>query len=123
VKLEFRLAESQPGDGLTEAEVVGFDQKVYLHKTVELTNTDIDKANPGLGTDEKPEILLKFTKAGAEKMAKLCEAHRGKLLAILADGKVLCAPVLRGKVTGHAAIRGSFTFEDVERIAKGINGD
>ena len=40
VKLEFRLAEMAPAEGLTEATEAGTNKKVYLHKTaIELTNS------------------------------------------------------------------------------------
>jgi hypothetical protein len=120
VTVEFRRAETKPADGLTEAAVVGSGQKVYLHKAAEITNTDIAKAFPGLSDDRKYEVHLQFTKDGAKKMAKLSEAHRGKPLAILVDGKVVCAPVLLDIITEYASISGSFTREEVERIAKGI---
>ena len=120
VKVEFRRAESKPADGLTEATVVGSDKKVYLHKDVEITNKDIDEAKPGLSIDGEPEVVVRFTKQGAEKMAKMSEAHRGKLLAILVDGKVVCAPLVRDVITRYAKISGSFTHEEVERIANGI---
>jgi preprotein translocase subunit SecD len=123
VKVEFRRAETKPAEGLSEASVAGSGEKVYLHKAVEITNADIAKASPGLSADSRYEVIVRFTKEGAEKMAKLSEAHRGKPLAILVDGKVVCAPVLRDKITEYAAITGSFTQREAERIAKGIAGN
>jgi preprotein translocase subunit SecD len=123
VTLEFRRAETKLAEGLSEERVVGSDQKVYVHKAVELTNVDIVFAKPGLSRKSKYEILVRFSKEGAQKMAKLSEAHRGKPLAILVNGKVVCAPVLRDMITEWAAIDGSFTQEEVERICKEINGN
>src|SRR5439155_25881752 len=40
VKIEFRRAETKPADGLTEAAVPGGKEKIYLHKTPDLTNED-----------------------------------------------------------------------------------
>jgi len=49
--------------------------------------------------------------------------NREKLLAILVDGKVLSAPVIRQEIPGgRARITGSFSREEAERIAVGLPG-
>ena len=68
-----------------------------------------------------PAIAITFTKEGQKKFAELTRQHKGKPLAIIVDGKVLCAPTVRDEVSGDKAmISGSFTKEETEKIANGI---
>jgi preprotein translocase subunit SecD len=117
VKIEFRLAEREPAEGLVEAMVAGTKDKIYLHKGPGVTNEDIAEAR--LDPDGSPKVLLTFTKTGKEKMTKFTEAHQGKPLAILVDGKVIAAPTVRSAIAGNAVISVR-TKEEAERIAKGL---
>jgi preprotein translocase subunit SecD len=67
-------------------------------------------------------IDVRLTEDGAKKLAKLTENHVGQPLAIMLDGKVLAAPVVRDPITGgKALITGNFTKEEAARIAGAIN--
>ena len=122
VKFEVRRAESKPAEGLTEAKVEGTDEKVYLHKEVELTNKDIAGAKAITDKSKANIVEVELTKEGRQKLARVTKAHQGKPLAILVDGKVVAAPVVRDEVAGDARITGDFTKEEAERIARGIKG-
>jgi hypothetical protein len=122
VKVDFRRAENQPGEGLIETPVSGTTQKVYLHASAGVTNADIAEARAALDSQQKPVVEITFTEEGAKKMAKLTAEHQNKPLAILVDGKVVCAPVLRATISQKAQITGNFTQEEVDRIVRGING-
>ena len=121
VKVEFRRAETKSAEGLTEAIVVGTRDKVYLHKTADATNADIAEARAVVDDNNKTFIEITFTKEGAKKMAALSEAQRDKPLAILVDGKVISAPIVRAKFSARAQITGKFTKEEVEKLVKAIN--
>jgi preprotein translocase subunit SecD len=41
-------------------------------------------------------------------------------MAVLVDGRVVMAPVVRSPISGSAVITGNFTRADAERIAEGI---
>ena len=119
-KLELRRAETKPAEGLTEAKVAGSDEKVYLRKEAEVTEKDVTQAQ---AVEHKGTFVIEIvlTKEGQKKLAKLTEEHVDKPLAILVDGKVIAAPVVRDKVPGEKAIiTGNFTKEEAEKIAKGI---
>lgn len=122
VKLELRRAEKEPAEGLTEATVEGSKDKVYLHKTAELTNDDIAKAEVSEDERKQPCISITFTKEGSAKINKITEEHKNKPLAILVNGKVISAPVIKSVISDKAMITGKFTKEEVERIVKGIKG-
>jgi preprotein translocase subunit SecD len=122
VTVEFRRAENQPAEGLSEATVAGTTQMVYLHKSADATNVDIAEARAAVDNQQKPVVEITFTEEGAKKMAKLTAERQDKPLAILVDGKVVCAPVVRSTLSRVAQITGNFTQEEVDRIVRGING-
>ena len=122
VKVEFRRAEAEPGPGLIEASVAGSDRKVYLHDRVELSNVDIARARVKKGL-VGPVVEAKLTEEGAKKFAQVTMDHLGKPLAIVVDGQVISAPVIREWISGgKLIISGDLTPEQVERIAQGIVG-
>jgi preprotein translocase subunit SecD len=121
VTFELRRAEGKPAEGLTEATVTGTNDKVYLHKEAALTNQDVAQARAATDVGGKPAVGITLTEGGRKKLAKLTEDHQGKPLAIMVAGKVICAPIVREKIDDdRVLISGSFTKEEVERIAKGI---
>ncbi len=121
VRFEVRLAEDKPGPGLREAKVSGSDRSVYLHDEVVVDNGDIAEARvvPG-SSPSQYAVAIKFNASGAEKMTAATGSHIGKHLAILLDGKVVMAPVLRSPIGASAVITGNFTKAQAERIANGI---
>jgi preprotein translocase subunit SecD len=122
VKVEIRRAEIEPADGLSEATVAGTNDKVYLHKSAEITNEDIAEVRAAVDGKQKPVVEIVFTKEGAKKMAKLSEQHQKKHLAIMVDGKVISAPTMRARISERALIAGNFSKEDVEKLVKEFNG-
>lgn len=122
VKVEFRLAEEEAAEGLTEAVAPSSNRKIYLHKTAVATNADLASARVTEDSQQNPAIAITFTKDGAKKMQEVTEKHVGKPLAILVNGKVVSAPTIRSAVSGEAQIVGLFTTEEVEKIVDSING-
>jgi preprotein translocase subunit SecD len=121
IRLEFRRAETGSAEGLVQATVAKTGQTIYLHKTAEITNGDIESARIDDENDygSGPLLELKFTKQGQRKMEKLTKEHREKPLAVLVNGKVISAPVLHGTLSKQAVISGLGKAE-VERIVKGL---
>jgi preprotein translocase subunit SecD len=118
-KFEIRRAESKPGEGLTEVIVAGSGDKIYLHKKADIVASDV--ADARVTKDGKPVVEIAFTEAGHKKINRLTEQHQGKPLAIMVDGKVIAAPVVRSTIeSGKAMVTGNFTREEAERIASGI---
>lgn len=66
-------------------------------------------------------ISLRFDGNGAEKFGEVTTKHVGRLLAIVLDGKLYCAPVLREPITtGQAQISGSFSNEELTAISNAL---
>ena len=121
IRFEVRLAEDRPATGLREAKVSGSDQSIYVHDDVIVTNSDIAVARvaPG-GRPSEYYVAIEFNSSGAEKMRAATANHIGKPIAILLDGQVVMAPVLRTPIGASARITGNFTRTQAERIVKGI---
>ena len=121
VRFEVRLAETQPGAGLTEARVSGSDHPIYLHDEVVVTNADIEHCRAISGSDaSRYNIAVELNAAGAEKMRVATLAHEGRPMAILIDGEVVMAPVIRSPVSRSAVISGDYSKAEAERIINGI---
>jgi preprotein translocase subunit SecD len=90
-----------------------------LHKQVEVNNEDIAEVSIDEAGGIGPLLKLKFTKQGQQKMEKLTKEHINKPLAVLVDGKVLAAPVIRSMLSEQAVLSGIDKAE-MERIVKGF---
>ncbi len=111
IKLEFRLAQDYKSDGL-EMRILNRDT-IYLHKKIELTNSDIAYVTKAQLNNA---IILTFTKKGNEKISKLSIIYFGKMLAILVDDKILIAPKIMGKVSHEVQITGRFSNEKIDKM-------
>lgn len=65
-----------------------------------MDNSDIMGVKSGLSHQGFEEIEIVFTEEGKKKFANLTESLIGKKLAILVDGQLVSAPVVREKITG-----------------------
>jgi hypothetical protein len=123
VRFEVRLAEDTPGNGLREVVIDGAGRRIYLHRETVVTNSDIAQAQVVQGDAASAfNISVTFNADGAAKMARASQGHIGRPLAILLDGEVVMAPVLRRAITTSAMISGRFTRAEAERIVAGIVG-
>ena len=66
----------------------------------------------------EPYVSINFNRQGARKFAQLTGDHVGERMAIVLDGKVYSAPVIREKIEGgRAQISGSFSPEEAHDLA------
>ena len=124
VRLEIRLAETRPAPGLREAVMALSGDRIYIHEdAVVLTNSDIVQANvvPG-STPSTFSITVTFTRDGSSRMYRATQEHIGRPIAILIDGQVVAAPVVRSAISASAVISGNFTRAEADRIVAGIIG-
>ena len=121
VRFDVRLAEDHAGPGLREVRVAASDRVIYLHQDSVVTNDDIERSRvlPG-DWPGRFNIGVQFTASGAEKMRQATADHLGKLLAVLIDGDVVMAPVLRSPISTSALISGDYSQAQAERIVNGI---
>ncbi|MFH1897923.1 MAG: protein translocase subunit SecD [Candidatus Desantisbacteria bacterium] len=129
--LEFRLVDdarleaAKDGDVPDGYEILYDDEnKPYLVKkdaevTGEyLTNAFVDSNQGDGGMARRMVVALEFNKIGAKKFARTTGGHIGEKLAIVLDGRVRSAPVIRAKIDGGSAIvEGNFTLQEAKDLA------
>jgi hypothetical protein len=120
VRFEVRLAEVKPAPGLREAKVEDSGRFIYLHQEVVVSNDDIAEARIVSISASQYNVSVTLNKTGADKMQAATSGHIGRLLAILLDGQVVMAPVIRSPIEGSAVITGNLTKAQAERIVNGI---
>jgi preprotein translocase subunit SecD len=120
VRFEVRLAERAPAPGLKEADSAD-GSKIYLYDEIIVNNSDIAHA------EVKPQhngpyfqVWVTLTPAGAQRMHDTTMKNIGKPMAILIDGEVIMAPVIRDALSEYAVIDGRLTEREAERIVAGI---
>ena len=123
VRFEVRLAEDSPGPGLREKAMTETGRRIYLHPEPVVVNSDIASAELVQGdTASTFGVALTFNEDAVERITRATRAHIGRPVAILVDGEVVSAPVLRSPVTTAAVISGDYTRAEAERIVSGIVG-
>jgi len=121
VTIEIRRAESEPAEGLIEHVVPGGRRTVYVHPGPGITNKQIASVRAhrqqiaGASRDMLG-IAITFTDEGARTMEQMSAEQMGKPIAILIDGKVVLAPIVRARLSRDAVISGNFSEEEVQRI-------
>jgi hypothetical protein len=120
VRFEVRLAEDHAAAGLREVRVSA-DRMVYLHEEIVVTNADIERSEavPG-STPSRFNIHVQLNPRGAAKMRQATTNHVGRPMAVLIDGEVVMAPVLRDPIGASALISGDFSRAEADRIVNGI---
>jgi len=70
------------------------------------------------GTDNQgnPAVKFEFGERGAELFSALTKANIGNSLAILVNGKVYSAPVLKNALSNEGTITGKFTQQEVDQL-------
>lgn len=92
--------------------------RAYLLGKVYLTGNDLADAKFTQDEVGKPAVSLRFNKAGAKSFAEATEANVNKQIAIVLDGAVVSAPVVRQKILGgEAQISGSFTVDEATQLS------
>ena len=94
---------------------------IYLHQEIVVTNSDIARSRvvPGDGPS-RFGVGVEFNAAGTQKMRQATANHGGRPVAILIDGDVVMAPVLKSPISTSAVISGDFTEAEAQRIVNGI---
>jgi TonB family protein len=117
-QLEIRLAEVMAGNGLTPARTQS-GQTVYLHAEVIASQNDIASArvvNEGSGYS----VAIELNGVAAGRMTRATSAHIGRPLAVLLDGRLITAPVIRSPVGASALLTGNFSKAEADEIAAAL---
>jgi len=85
-----------------------------------VTNEDIAQSWVTQDGPERYGVSVQLLEAGARRMRQATAAHIGRPVAVLIDGEVVTAPIVRSAVSDSAWINGNYTQAEAERIADGI---
>mgnify|MGYP002594459486 FL=1 len=97
------------------------DENGNLGSTL-LTGGALKKAQVGYGNLGEPQINFEMKPEGAIEFARITRENVGKQLAIVLDGKVQTAPVIRTEIPGGTgSISGNYTVEEAKRTATLLN--
>jgi preprotein translocase subunit SecD len=117
-KLEFRLvpgARDTGGTTVTLKDQAG--QPVTVEDPALMTGDAVDDARVDFDSQGQVEVALRMTSAGADDFARITSENIGRQLAIVLDGVVYSAPVIRSAITGgNASITGGFSTEEARRL-------
>jgi preprotein translocase subunit SecD len=100
----------------TTRNVVGVEYYA-VEKARQVTGRDLKTARPGLGQFQDPVVQFSFTPDGAKAFAKLTGDHVGSGLAIVLDGRVVSAPVIKSRISDSGVIEGRFTQQEAQDLA------
>jgi WD40 repeat protein len=119
IRVEFRRAEGQARPGYSKRKVERENHSVFVHDEADfvVTAADLDKVQVEPDEREFPSVVVFFSKSGAERLGRLTSSQVDKPLAILVDGKLVAAPMLRSRLDRSAIISGQFTREEAESLA------
>ena len=116
----------------SEAEILteeNLDEKLHelkteytlVEKEVRMTGDDINDSYVSRNEFGQYEIMIFFNEKGAVEFSELTGAHVGERLAIVIDGRLYSAPVLRTKIDGGTAvITGDFSLEEARRVSAAL---
>lgn len=98
-------------------------ETLYVQKTPLLDYTAISSATVTTNmASGAPQIDIEFSEVGKELFAAITQENINKRLAIVLDGHLYSAPVIREEISeGKAQITGSFTEEEASELAVKIN--
>jgi preprotein translocase subunit SecD len=97
------------------------ERLVVVKKQTALTGAYITSAEVKIGGTSSgggPYVALSFDKEGAVRFGDITGSNINKRLAIVLDGIVQSAPVIRSRIPdGNAIIEGNFTSEDAKNLS------
>jgi SecD/SecF fusion protein len=95
---------------------------MYVKRIPEITGKFIKSATPAINQFGSYEIGITMTDEGTKKFSAITKANINRPLAIVLDGKLCSAPVIRNEISeGRASISGSFSQRDAIELANILN--
>ncbi|MCP5003667.1 MAG: protein translocase subunit SecD, partial [Planctomycetes bacterium] len=88
---------------------------VLVRNKTEITGEHLDRVFPDR-KDIQPVVGFEFDQVGKAKFGRLTERNIGKPLAIILDGVLYSAPVIRDRIPGKGIIEGNFTQDEINDL-------
>lgn len=126
--LEFHLVRDDvdPGKAMLPPGVItlpmqdrnGQERRIAVEKDAMLTGEDVSDARPAFDNLNQAYVTLNFNSRGARIFERVTGENVGRGMAIVLDGTVYSAPVIRERIGGgRASISGSFTTAEAQDLA------
>ncbi|HYD29231.1 MAG TPA: protein translocase subunit SecD [Azospirillaceae bacterium] len=117
-----RAAGSPPPPGaewLPSSDPASRGQRYLVRKKVEVDGATLRDARPGPDQQSASWVVsFEFDAVGARRFADVTTRNVGRPFAIVLDGKVISAPVIREPITGgRGQISGNFTAQSANDLA------
>ena len=94
------------------------DGELYLvRKQVLITGDMLDDARPAFGQNNDPVVSFKLNPAGGARFGRITGQNIGRPFAIVLDGKVISAPVIRDQIFSEGQISGDFSVEESDELS------
>tara|TARA_B110001452_G_scaffold254921_1_gene246893 strand:- start:195 stop:1748 length:1554 start_codon:yes stop_codon:yes gene_type:complete len=119
--LTFRFVTQNSNDtfGVEKLSFEDSESETFVSKRIILSGENLLDAQPQMN-NQTNEAVVSFTldRVGAKRFGKATSTGVGKQLAIVLDGKIVSAPVIRDAiVSGNGQISGNFTFQSATDLA------
>ena len=119
--LTFRFVTNDTEDSFGAEKLLFEDgsEEAIVSKRIILSGDNLLDAQPRMNS-ETNETVVNFSldRVGAKRFGKATSNSIGKRLAIVLDGKIISAPVIRDTIaTGSGQISGGFTFQSATDLA------
>ena len=119
--LTFRFVTNNNEDsfGAEKLKYEDTPEEAMVSKRIILSGDNLLDAQPRMNNDTN-ETVVSFTldRVGAKRFGKATSTGIGKQLAIVLDGKIISAPVIRDTIaSGSGQISGGFTFQSATDLA------
>jgi len=123
-KMVFRLVDTgaspnrvPPGSELLHGDRDGIRVPYVIRKRVEVSGENLVDAQPTF-QDGQPVVSFRFDSIGAKRFARTTQANVGRPFAIVLDGEVISAPVIRSPILGGSGIiSGGFSVAEAQDLA------
>lgn len=94
------------------------ERKIAVEKDAMLTGEDVADARPAFDQLNQAYVTLNFNNRGGRIFERVTGENVGRRMAIVLDGKVYSAPVIRERIGGgRASISGNFTTAEAQDLA------
>ncbi len=119
--LTFRFVTNDTEDSFGAEKLLFEDgsEETMVSKRIILSGDNLLDAQPRMDTENNETVVtFSLDRVGAKRFGKATSTGIGKRLAIVLDGKVISAPIIRDTIaTGSGQISGGFTFQSATDLA------
>ena len=119
--LTFRFVTNDENDGFGVEKLKYEDgtDEATVSKRIIISGDNLLDAQPQMDTQSNQTVVsFSLDRVGAKRFGKATSTGIGKKLAIVLDGKIISAPVIRDTIaSGNGQISGGFTFQSATDLA------